>query len=94
MQGGTTVLGLITDPQRATHAAVKDVNGVISSSATLELTKPPPGPVLWTLSQLSRVQPWMLFPVRNKTEVRLDRRNLFSNADISSEQLYLQTMKT
>ncbi|KAJ7050946.1 Alpha/Beta hydrolase protein [Mycena amicta] len=66
--GGTTVLGLVTDPARKDHPAITSLRGVIGGSATLTLTKPPPAPVVWLLTQIARVQPWMLFPVRNKIE--------------------------
>ncbi|KAF7316057.1 Hydrolase-4 domain-containing protein [Mycena indigotica] len=66
--GGTTVLGLMTDPARKENPAVKLVRGVVAGSATLALTKPPPAPVVWLLTQIARVSPWTLFPVRNKTE--------------------------
>ncbi|KAJ7209285.1 Alpha/Beta hydrolase protein [Mycena pura] len=67
-QGGGVVVGLHCDPARANNPAVKTVHGVIGGSTTVVLAKPLSGPLKWIFRQLVRVSPWMVYPIRNKTE--------------------------
>jgi hypothetical protein len=68
-QGGGIVLGQMCDLDPTNHPSLKYVNGVISCSPTFGLAKPLPGPVYWILKQITRMRPWMLFPIQNKPEV-------------------------
>ncbi|KAJ7854285.1 Alpha/Beta hydrolase protein [Mycena olivaceomarginata] len=67
-EGGGIVLGPMCDLDPTNHPSLKYVNGVISCSPTFGLAKPLPGPVYWILKQITRMRPWMLFPIQNKPE--------------------------
>ncbi|KAJ7712051.1 Alpha/Beta hydrolase protein [Mycena metata] len=77
--GGGIVLRLMCDEKRATHKAVTAVRGVIAGSPFLTIAKDIPKAVMWLGKSVAVVNPYMVYPVRNKPEDL--SRNAVTNAE-------------
>lgn len=57
------------DVNRAIHKALIAVHGVIAGSPCITVTKTVPKPVLWIVRALAVVNPYVIYPIRNKPQV-------------------------
>ncbi|KAL0952700.1 hypothetical protein HGRIS_006936 [Hohenbuehelia grisea] len=65
--GGGIVLGYLARAIRPPDATTL-VSGVIAGIPCLKLTNEPPKAIIWLARQIARLSPYLLYPIRNKTE--------------------------
>ncbi|KAL0947703.1 hypothetical protein HGRIS_013789 [Hohenbuehelia grisea] len=65
--GGGIVLGYLARANRPSDATTL-VSGVIAGSPCVKLTNDPPKAVVWIARQIARLNPDLLYPIRNKPE--------------------------
>lgn len=62
------MLGYLARANRPSDATTL-ITGVIAGSPCVKLTNDPPKAVVWIARQIARLNPYMLYPIRNKPEV-------------------------